>query len=50
VAGTTPALIGVALLGRFFGKGHGRGMAWARAALFTLNGVVLAGMAVRMMG
>jgi hypothetical protein len=50
VAGTIPALIGVALLGRFFGKSHGRGMAWARAALFTLNGVVLAGMAVRMLG
>ena len=50
VAGTIPALIGVALLGRFFGKSHGRGMAWARAALFTLNGVVLAVMAVRMLG
>ena len=50
VAGTIPALIGVALLGRFFGKGHGRGMAWARAVLFTLNGVVLAGMAVRVVG
>ena len=50
VAGTIPALIGVALLGRFFGKSHGSGMAWARAALFTLNGVVLAVMAVRMLG
>ncbi|MEY3730372.1 MAG: hypothetical protein RLZZ57_1128 [Pseudomonadota bacterium] len=50
VAGTIPALIGVALLGRFFGKSHGRGMAWARAVLFTLNGVVLAGMAVRVVG
>ena len=43
-------LIGVALLGRFFGKGHGRGMVWARVVLFTLNGVVLAGMAVRVVG
>jgi len=50
VAGTIPALIGVALLGRFFGKGHGRGMVWARVVLFTLNGVVLAGMAVRVVG
>ena len=50
VAGTIPALIGVALLGRFFGKGHGRGMVWARVVLFTLNGVVLAGMAVRVAG
>ena len=50
VAGTIPALIGVALLGRFFGKGHGRGMAWARVVLFTLNGVVLAGMAVSVVG
>jgi sulfite exporter TauE/SafE len=49
VAGTIPALVGVALLGRFFRKGHGRGMAWASAVLFTLNGLVLAGMAVRVL-
>jgi sulfite exporter TauE/SafE len=47
VAGTVPALVGVALLGRFFGKRAGPGMRLAGAALFALNGVVLAAMAVR---
>ncbi|MCA3305908.1 MAG: sulfite exporter TauE/SafE family protein [Roseomonas sp.] len=50
VAGTMPALIGVALLGRFFGKSHGRLMRSVAAGLFLLNGVVLAVMAVRMLG
>jgi hypothetical protein len=49
VAGTIPALIGVALLGRFFGKSHGRLMRGMAAGLFVLNGVVLAAMAVRML-
>ena len=47
VAGTVPALVGVALLGRFFGRRTGPGMRLAGAALFTLNGVMLAAMAVR---
>jgi sulfite exporter TauE/SafE len=47
VVGTVPALVGVALLGRFFGRRAGPGMRLAGAALFALNGVVLAAMAVR---
>lgn len=47
VAGTVPALVGVALLGRFFGRRAGPGMRIAGAALFAVNGVVLAAMAVR---
>jgi len=47
VAGTVPALVGVALFGRFFGRRAGFGMRVAGAALFTLNGVMLAAMAVR---
>ena len=47
VAGTVPALVGVALLGRFFGRRAGPGMRMAGAALFMLNGVVLAAMAFR---
>lgn len=50
VAGTVPALVGVALLGRFFGKSHGRLMRGVAAGLFVLNGVVLAVMALRMLG
>lgn len=46
-AGTVPALVGVALLGRFFGRRAGPGMRMAGAALFALNGVMLAAMAVR---
>jgi hypothetical protein len=49
VAGTIPALIAVALLGRFFGKSHGRAMRGVAAGLFLLNGVVLAVMAARML-
>ncbi|MBR0680634.1 sulfite exporter TauE/SafE family protein [Roseomonas eburnea] len=47
VAGTVPALVGVALLGRFFGRRAGPGMRVAGAALFALNGAMLAAMAVR---
>lgn len=47
VAGTLPALVGVALLGRFFGRRAGPGMRMAGAALFALNGVMLAAMAIR---
>jgi sulfite exporter TauE/SafE len=47
VAGTMPALMGVALLGRFFGRRAGPGMRVAGAALFALNGVMLAAMALR---
>lgn len=47
VAGTVPALVGVALLGRFFGRRAGPGMRLAGAALFILNGAMLAAMAVR---
>lgn len=46
-AGTVPALVGVALLGRLFGRRAGPGMRMAGAALFALNGVMLAAMAVR---
>jgi sulfite exporter TauE/SafE len=45
--GTVPALVGVALLGRFFGRRAGPGMRAAGAALFALNGVMLAAMALR---
>ena len=45
--GTMPALMGVALLGRFFGRRAGPGMRMAGAALFALNGVMLAAMALR---
>ena len=47
VAGTVPALVGVALLARFFGRQAGPGMRVAGAALFAINGAVLAAMALR---
>ena len=50
VAGTVPALTGVAFLGRFFGKSQGRLMRAVGAGLFVLNGAVLAVMAVRILG
>ena len=50
VMGTFSALMGVALLGRFFGKNHGRLMRSLAAGLFVLNGVVLAVMAIRVVG
>jgi sulfite exporter TauE/SafE len=48
VTGTIPALVGVALLGRFFGRRAGPGMRVAGAALFALNGIMLAAMAIRL--
>lgn len=49
VAGTAPALVGVAALGRFFARGWAeRPLArLAGAALFALNGAVLSGLALR---
>lgn len=48
VLGTVPALGGVALLGRLFGRrAGGPALRAAGAALFALNGVVLAAMALR---
>jgi sulfite exporter TauE/SafE len=49
VLGTLPALFGVALLGRLFLRRAGGGLRLAAAALFALNGVVLAGMAARLL-
>jgi len=49
VAGTIPAMVGVALLGRFFGRRNGPVLRYAAIALFALNGAVLAGMAIRML-
>jgi sulfite exporter TauE/SafE len=48
VAGTVPALLGVALMGRLFLRGAGAGLRLVGAALFALNSVVLAGMAWRL--
>jgi sulfite exporter TauE/SafE len=48
VAGTVPALIGVALMGRLFLRRSGAALQLAGAALFALNSVVLAGMAWRL--
>ena len=48
VAGTVPALFGVARMGRLFLRGAGAGLRLAGAALFALNSVVLAGMAWRL--
>lgn len=48
VLGTLPALTGVALVGRLFGRRHGPALRLAGGALFLLNAVVLAGMAWRL--
>ena len=48
VAGTIPALVGVALVGRLFLRRAGTGLRLAGAALFALNAAVLAGMAWRL--
>jgi sulfite exporter TauE/SafE len=48
VAGTMPALLGVALMGRLFLRRGGEALQLAGAALFALNAVVLAGMAWRL--
>jgi hypothetical protein len=50
VLGTVPALVGVAALGRFFGRRNGRAMQAAGAGLFALNALVLAAMAARVAG
>lgn len=49
VAGTVPALVGVALMGRLFLRRAGPGLRLAGAGLFALNSLVLAGMAWRLM-
>jgi sulfite exporter TauE/SafE len=46
--GTVPSLLGVALLGRFFLRRIGSGVRLAGAALFLLNGALLAATAFRM--
>ena len=50
VAGTMPALIGVGLLGRLFGRRFLPSLRPVAAALFLLNAAVLAGMALRVAG
>ena len=50
VAGTMPALIGVGLLGRLFGRRFLPSLRPVAAALFLLNAAVLAGMAMRVAG
>lgn len=47
VLGTVPALASVALLGRLFGRRGGPALRAAGAALFALNGVMLAALAAR---
>lgn len=49
VAGTVPALSGVALLGRFFGQAVGPAWRVVGALLFLLNATVLAGLAVNLL-
>lgn len=48
VLGTMPALIGVALLGRFFGRRLGPALRTASALALFVNAAVLAGLALRM--
>ncbi|MBV1797054.1 sulfite exporter TauE/SafE family protein [Siccirubricoccus sp. G192] len=48
VLGTMPALMAVALLGRFFGRRQGPALRLGGAMLFAFNGVVLLSMAVRL--
>ncbi|MDJ0389964.1 sulfite exporter TauE/SafE family protein [Roseomonas sp. E05] len=48
-AGTVPALVGVALVGRFFGRRAGPRLRLASAALFALNATMLAGLAWRIL-
>ncbi len=50
VAGTAPALVGLAALGGFFARGFaGRpALRLAGAALFALNGALLAALALRL--
>ena len=49
VAGTMPALSGVALLGGFFARAFGPGWRALGGLLFLLNAVVLAGLAVNLL-
>lgn len=49
VAGTVPALVGVAALGGFFRRMAGPRARMAAGALFILNGAVLAGLALRLL-
>lgn len=49
VAGTVPALTGVALLGRLFGRRQGPALRLAGGMLFALNGGVLLAMAARLL-
>ncbi|WP_160939197.1 urease accessory protein UreH domain-containing protein [Teichococcus coralli] len=48
-AGTVPALVGLALAGRFFGRRAGARLRLASAALFALNALLLAGLAWRLL-
>ena len=47
VAGTVPALVGVGLLGRLFGRRFGAALRPVGTALFLLNAGVLGGMAIK---
>ncbi|WP_158292120.1 urease accessory protein UreH domain-containing protein [Paracraurococcus ruber] len=49
VLGTLPAMTGLALLGRLFGRRQGPTLRLAGGALFALNGVVLLAMAARLL-
>lgn len=48
VAGTIPALVGVAMLGRLFLRRMGPAWGVAGAAVFAINGIVLGAMALRL--
>ena len=50
VLGTAPPLTGVAMLGRLFGRRRGPLARSAGVAIFALNGVVLLGLAARVLG
>jgi sulfite exporter TauE/SafE len=49
-AGTAPALMGVALLGRFFGRRHGGALRVVSACALLLNSGVLTALALRSAG
>lgn len=48
-AGTVPALVGIALAGRFFGRRAGTRLRLASAVLHALNALLLAGLAWRLL-
>lgn len=50
VLGTVPSLVGVALLGRFFGRRFGAGLRLASGVALVANGAALAALALRMAG